>query len=614
MDLKEIAEAYQLVYEKKKLDAVGKEDDDVDNDGDSDSSDEYLKKRRAAISKAMGKDGDDKDDDKDDDDNGDSKGLSKGQKKLPPQLQKAIAKKGKKSDKKESLDLMSAYYSMYEHHKKDEDGNTIPHEEEIDEEEVKKLKPNYKDQRYARTRFDAGNISSAKYDKLEAGREEEKERKKDEAKKSIEKFRTGVQNMPSKRKVEGIDLSFVDELSEEELDVLVEEVVYDLLDEGIELDAVEGAFTQYLEEAKVTYGSDTENPMVAQVKKRKEEKAKAQKERAEKFKKSVGKAVQGVKAKAHGPLADYAGKRGLIPAKSKMAKPDGRKKIYRGEGGKSQLEKDKAKYSKSKDKKQTATNIKVSMMGGEGKAKRQGLRSAVFKDVKDRVGKKTSDVKSDVKKKTKAVIDAPRKAGEGIRKVGGSIKKGIGGLVDSGKKKSAGVLRSIADKIYKEGRELDMFDTVTAYLIDEGLARDFDHAQRVMTTLDSTLIEEVHAEQMQFLEKMATPESGTGKYYNEKKPTDQQLANRKKQQKIKDLTNQGKHQEASKLYNTNESLTDAYLKVYEESGKGFGEPKPEGSEQKGEKKEKPKKEKMTQKQRDFARKTFGKFVNRKFGK
>ena len=52
--MKEIAEAYQLVYEKKKLDPVGKEDDDVDNDGDVDSSDEYLKKRRAAIGKAMG--------------------------------------------------------------------------------------------------------------------------------------------------------------------------------------------------------------------------------------------------------------------------------------------------------------------------------------------------------------------------------------------------------------------------------------------------------------------------------------------------------------------------------------------------------------------------------
>jgi glycerol-3-phosphate dehydrogenase len=39
------------------LDAVGKEDDDVDNDGDSDESDEYLRKRRDAVSKAVKKEG-----------------------------------------------------------------------------------------------------------------------------------------------------------------------------------------------------------------------------------------------------------------------------------------------------------------------------------------------------------------------------------------------------------------------------------------------------------------------------------------------------------------------------------------------------------------------------
>ena len=37
------------------LDAVGDEDDDIDNDGYSDASDDYLKKRRKAISKAMKK-------------------------------------------------------------------------------------------------------------------------------------------------------------------------------------------------------------------------------------------------------------------------------------------------------------------------------------------------------------------------------------------------------------------------------------------------------------------------------------------------------------------------------------------------------------------------------
>jgi hypothetical protein len=43
------------INEKKKvkLDPVGKEDDDVDNDGDTDSSDKYLKTRRNAISKAI---------------------------------------------------------------------------------------------------------------------------------------------------------------------------------------------------------------------------------------------------------------------------------------------------------------------------------------------------------------------------------------------------------------------------------------------------------------------------------------------------------------------------------------------------------------------------------
>ena len=39
--------------EAKKLDPVGKADADIDNDGDVDSSDKYLKKRRSAIKKSM---------------------------------------------------------------------------------------------------------------------------------------------------------------------------------------------------------------------------------------------------------------------------------------------------------------------------------------------------------------------------------------------------------------------------------------------------------------------------------------------------------------------------------------------------------------------------------
>ena len=38
---------------EEKLDAVGKEDGDIDNDGDEDESDKYLKNRRDAVSKAI---------------------------------------------------------------------------------------------------------------------------------------------------------------------------------------------------------------------------------------------------------------------------------------------------------------------------------------------------------------------------------------------------------------------------------------------------------------------------------------------------------------------------------------------------------------------------------
>ena len=42
---------------KKKLDPVGKEDDDVNNDGKVDSSDSYLKNRRKTVKAAIAKEG-----------------------------------------------------------------------------------------------------------------------------------------------------------------------------------------------------------------------------------------------------------------------------------------------------------------------------------------------------------------------------------------------------------------------------------------------------------------------------------------------------------------------------------------------------------------------------
>ena len=54
-ELPDMSSAYQEVLEKKKLDPVGKEDDDVNNDGKVDSSDSYLKNRRKTIAKEIKK-------------------------------------------------------------------------------------------------------------------------------------------------------------------------------------------------------------------------------------------------------------------------------------------------------------------------------------------------------------------------------------------------------------------------------------------------------------------------------------------------------------------------------------------------------------------------------
>ena len=47
------------VMTQEKMDAVGKEDGDIDNDGDKDASDKYLAKRRKTIAKAMKSEADD---------------------------------------------------------------------------------------------------------------------------------------------------------------------------------------------------------------------------------------------------------------------------------------------------------------------------------------------------------------------------------------------------------------------------------------------------------------------------------------------------------------------------------------------------------------------------
>ncbi len=72
-------EAVQIdEYKKQKLDPVGKEDEDIDNDGDSDETDSYLLNRRKVRSSKI-EDEHEEDDAKEEDDDKDEKPKKKSQ-------------------------------------------------------------------------------------------------------------------------------------------------------------------------------------------------------------------------------------------------------------------------------------------------------------------------------------------------------------------------------------------------------------------------------------------------------------------------------------------------------------------------------------------------------
>ena len=146
----------------------------------------------------------------------------------------------------------------------------------------------------------------------------------------------------------------------------------------------------------------------------------------------------------------------------------------------------------------------------------------------DGPNKPASEAKDRVIAKTKAKREEPKKKAGLASKIGGALKKGVerhkaarakgktaekrvkefgkgfaSGVKDTvkfaGKVKKAVVgetLQALLDTL-EEGAELDIYDTVVAYLIDEQLAQDFDGANKIMATLKHETIDEVYEQQLQ---------------------------------------------------------------------------------------------------------------------
>ena len=78
-------------------------------------------------------------------------------------------------------------------------------------------------------------------------------------------------------------------------------------------------------------------------------------------------------------------------------------------------------------------------------------------------------------------------------KFAGKVKKAVAGET----------LQALLDTL-EEGAELDKFDAVLAYLIDEQLAEDFDDANKAMTSLSEELVDHIYEQQLQVVNEAQT--------------------------------------------------------------------------------------------------------------
>ena len=230
---------------KEALDPVGKEDADIDNDGDVDKSDKYLGKRRKAIAKAMKKKM--------------SEGVrdldsEKGTKERKERLEK---KRGMKVDdhpeyKKEEVEevVEGDGDPCWDSHKQvgmKKKGNRM----------VPNCVPKTKTESFSDWRDDLREVVGAVEDNDKPIKEKKVNNK------------ITINPKLGEEVVSELGGTLIEMVEYDEFDGMVEGVYFELQEEGYVEDDIEEALEWVLTEAKVTYGSDTESPRQQMMKKAK---------------------------------------------------------------------------------------------------------------------------------------------------------------------------------------------------------------------------------------------------------------------------------------------------------------------------------------------------------
>ena len=296
-------------------------------------------------------------------------------------------------------------------------------------------------------------------------------------------------------------------LSEEEISSIVEEAIDSLLEEGFSIEEIE-ELSEEIEESVLTEAmTPKQKEMRAKFKAQqaKDSAATTASKNAEMRRQKVEAAKDKVKSAVKAGVAAASKKAGeaksAVKAGVEKAKEAGREAKFQA------VDKKVAAYANKRNL-HPAPGLAARAKDPE---KRRGLRAKVAGDIADRV-------KSKVKDTAKAAADDAKETGKAAAKLGkdaaGAAKdtaKGVVGAVkDAASAAKSKVKRGIrtgalklARAMKEEGGELDSFDTVITYLIDEELASTFEEANALMTKLSAETISEIHESQLKYITEIS---------------------------------------------------------------------------------------------------------------
>ena len=323
-----------------------------------------------------------------------------------------------------------------------------------------------------------------------------------------------------------------EDLSLEELETIAEEVVASLLGEGFSIEEIEEISEELtdniLTEAKVTIGHDSYGPQTASPKEKKAVDSAQRKAKAEARKAAVVKGIKsGVeKAKSAPGKALRAVAKGTEKAETEI----GRRASNVATRAKSAPGKALRAVAKGTEKAETEIGRRASNVATRAKAgvTRAAMKATGVKAIdvpkKDSTARKSADtfvagrkvdrdsakklvkdkVVSKVKSAKSAVKSAPGKVASAVKSAASAVKTGARRVAGRAAYKGGTALLGLAKRLKEEGGELDSFDTVVAYLIDEEIASTFEEATAMMSKLSVETISEIHESQLQLLDEVYT--------------------------------------------------------------------------------------------------------------